>query len=327
MMIAPANNIRYYSLARQAMVEALLLAGIGPGDHVLIPELICKDVVASIHTTGATPIFYSVDEFLNPINLEMNRPVAAIIAVNYFGFPQNLEIFQQACEKLGAVLIEDNAHGFLSSDSSNLSLGTRGDIGIVSIRKSLRIPDGAQLIVNSTELSKNIPNQLPYIHAPLGVRFNTQRLILNIQKHFHLPLLKWMRSLVRLFRRIRTGSHLPTSASSAEYENIISSGPRDSSMEQISRLDVSNESKRRVRLYNSVSESVLHCNIRPIFDVLPPHCIPYGFAFYGSHEAATEVQRLVSKLGVEAIHWPDLPESVVATAPFHYRNLWVVNFL
>jgi len=327
MMIAPANNIRYYSLARQAMVEALLLAGIGRGDHVLIPELICKDVVASIHTTGATPIFYSVDEFLNPINLEMNRPVAAIIAVNYFGFPQNLEIFQQACEKFGAVLIEDNAHGFLSSDSSNLSLGTRGDIGIVSIRKSLRIPDGAQLIVNSTELSKNIPNQLPYIHAPLGVRFNTQRLILNIQKHFHLPLLKWMRSLVRLFRRIRTGSHLPTSASSAEYEDIISSGPRDSSMEQISRLDVSNESKRRVRLYKSVSESVLHCNIRPIFDVLPPHCIPYGFAFYGSHEAATEVQRLVSKLGVEAIHWPDLPESVVATAPFHYRNLWVVNFL
>jgi hypothetical protein len=327
MMIASANNIRYYSLARQALVEALLLSGIGRGDHVLIPELICKDVIASIHTAGAIPIFYAVDEFLNPINLEIDLPVAAIIAVNYFGFPQNLEIFQQACEKLGAVLIEDNAHGFLSSDSSNLSLGTRGDIGIVSIRKSLRIPDGAQLIVNSIELSKNIPNQLPYIHGPLGVRFNTQKLILSIQKRVHLPLLKWMRSLVRLFRLIMTGSHLPTSAPSAEYENIISSGPRDSSMEQISKLDVSNETKRRIRLYRSVSELVLHCNIRPIFDVLPPHCIPYGFAFYGNHEAAREVQSLVGKLGVEAIHWPDLPESVVATAPFHYRNLWVVNFL
>ena len=327
MMIASANNIRYYSLARQALVEALFLAGIGRGDHVLIPELICKDVVASIHTAGAIPIFYAVDEFLNPINLEIALPVGAIIAVNYFGFPQNLEIFQHACKKLGAVLIEDNAHGFLSSDSSNLSLGTRGDIGIVSIRKSLRIPDGAQLIVNNIELSKNIPNQLPYLHGPLGVRFNTQKLILNIQNRVHLPLLKWMRSLVRLFRLIKTGSHLPISAPSAEYENIISSGPRDSSMEQISKLDVSNESKRRIRLYHSVSELVLHCNIRPIFDVLPPHCIPYGFAFYGNHEAASEVQSLVGELGVEAIHWPDLPESVVATAPFHYRNLWVVNFL
>ena len=47
------DNVRYYSLARQALVDALLLGGVGEGDQVLVPELICKDVVASIHTVKA----------------------------------------------------------------------------------------------------------------------------------------------------------------------------------------------------------------------------------------------------------------------------------
>ena len=52
------SRVRYYALARQALVQALLLARVSHGDNVLVPALICKDVVASIHTVGATPIFY-----------------------------------------------------------------------------------------------------------------------------------------------------------------------------------------------------------------------------------------------------------------------------
>ena len=321
------DHVRYYSLARQALVDALLLGGVKDGDRVLVPELICKDVIASIHTVKATPIFYQVDELLEPINLHADESIKAIVAVNYFGFPQNLDSFKRESQRFGAVLIEDNAHGFLSSDTSNSPLGTRGDLGIVSIRKSLRIPDGAQLLVNNLALLKNIPEQLQYVRSPLGIRFTAQRWALNVHRITRLPILEWARYVVRRIRRISTGSALPVSPSSAEFEIITPIGPRDSSMSAIQNLNIAHEINRRKQLYQAVDALISECDIQSVFDALPAHCVPYGYPFYGDSDAAAKVHLLVKKLGVQVISWPDLPASVVTTAPVHYQQLWLVNFL
>ena len=321
------EHVRYYSLARQALVDALLLGGVSDGDRVLIPELICKDVVASIHTVGATPVFYQVDELLAPRNLHADASIKAIIAVNYFGFPQDLDVFKLESQRCGGVLIEDNAHGFLSSDTSNSPLGTRGDLGIISIRKSLRIPDGAQLIVNDNALLSNIPHQLAYVSSPLGFRITAQRFALKVQRFTRLPLLEWARYVVRKIRRISTGSALPVSPPSAEFEVISPSGPRDSSMSSIQNLDIAHETNRRKNLYQNVASLVLNCDVKPVFESLPTNCVPYGFPFYADSAAAAHVNDLVKNLGIEVINWPDLPASVVETAPTHYRQLWLVNFL
>ncbi len=321
------DRVRYYSLARQALVDALLLGGVKDGDRVLVPGFICKDVVASIHTVRATPVFYQVDELLAPINLHADESIRAIIAVNYFGFPQNLDAFKRESQRFGAVLIEDNAHGFLSSDTTNSPLGTRGDLGIISIRKSLRIPDGAQLLVNDPLLLNNIPQQIPYVRSPLGFRFTAQRWALKVQQITRLPLLEWARYVVRKIRRITTGSALPVSPSSAEFEIITPSGPRDSSMSSIQSLDIAHEINRRKQLYQAVTALVLECDIQPVFESLPANCVPYGYPFYGDSDAAAKVHYLVKKLGIQVISWPDLPAAVIPTAPIHYRQLWLVNFL
>jgi hypothetical protein len=321
------DNVRYYSLARQALVDALLLGGVGEGDKVLVPELICKDVVASIHTVKAIPVFYQVDKQLAPINLHADESIKAIIAVNYFGFAQNMGDFNRESQRFGAVLIEDNAHGFLSSDTSNSPLGTRGDLGIISIRKSLRIPDGAQLLVNNQLLLKNIPQQIPYVRSPLGLRFTAQRLALEVQRTTRLPLLEWARYVVRRIRLISTGSALPISPPSAEFESITPTGPRDSSMSSLQSLDIAHEINRRKTLYKTVASLSLNCDIQPVFESLPANCVPYGFPFYADSVAAASVSKSVKKLGIEVINWPDLPASVAKNAPIHYRQLWLVNFL
>jgi len=95
------NHHRYYAFARQALVQALILARVQPDDNVLVPALICKDVVASIHTVGAHPIFYPVDRFLCPVELASTPRTTAVIAVNYFGFAQDLAIFHEFCSKTG----------------------------------------------------------------------------------------------------------------------------------------------------------------------------------------------------------------------------------
>jgi hypothetical protein len=321
------DNVRYYSLARQALVDALLLGGVGEGDQVLVPELICKDVVASIHTVKAIPVFYQVDKQLAPINLHADESIKAIIAVNYFGFAQNMGDFNRESQRFGAVLIEDNAHGFLSSDTSNSPLGTRGDLGIISIRKSLRIPDGAQLLVNNQLLLKNIPQQIPYVRSPLGLRFTAQRLALEVQRTTRLPLLEWARYVMRRIRLISTGSALPISPPSAEFESITPTGPRDSSMSSLQSLDIAHEINRRKTLYKTVASLSLNCDIQPVFESLPANCVPYGFPFYADSVAAASVSKSVKKLGIEVINWPDLPASVAKNAPIHYRQLWLVNFL
>ena len=321
------DHHRYYAFARQALVQALILAKVQPGDNVLVPALICKDVVASIHTVGAHPIFYPVDKSLCPVDLASSPRSTAVIAVNYFGFAQDLAIFHEFCSKTGAKLIEDNAHGFLSADVSGKLLGTRSHFGLTSIRKTIRIPDGAQLSVNDPESLHSVPEQIPFRHKFLGFRFTLQTILVNLQKICRLPFLYWSQVVTRLLRKFVTGSALPKSPPNAEYEKIDLSAPRDSSMKRIMKLNIDKETRRRRVLYEAGSQFVPKISTTLVFESLPTNCVPYGFPFYGDTESAKAFEKKVRHLGVEVINWPELPESVNENAPDHYKELWLVNFL
>ena len=147
--IEPKHDIRYFAYARHALVEALRLSGCGSGDRVLVPEFICRDVLGSIHSLGAEPVFYEVTPTLAPRDLDQAQPAKAVLAVNYFGFPQDLEPFGLYSQRTGAVVIEDNAHGFLSKTEDGQLLGTRTDLGIVSIRKTFRYSSILLIIVQT----------------------------------------------------------------------------------------------------------------------------------------------------------------------------------
>jgi len=322
-----ADNHRYYAFARHALVEALTIAGVKTGDNVLIPALICKDVVAAIHTVGATPSFYDVTEALSPVSFPSLPRTTAVIAVNYFGFAQDLEVFNSFCTEVGAKLIEDNAHGYLSADHTGALLGTRACVGITSIRKTIRIPDGAQLSINNPDFLRFAPGQLPFRHQNLGARFTLQTILVKLQKILRFPLLRWSQAAIRVVRRIATGSTLPISSPNAEFEKIDVAAPRDSSMKRVGKLDINMEIQRRRSLYNDISRLIADDLAIRVFDSLPEHCVPYGFPFYGDIQTANLVDKRVRHLGVEVINWPELPESVCRNAPDHYKNLWLVNFL
>ena len=319
--------VRYYAFARQALVEALRLIGVGSGDEVLVPSLICKDVLASIHTLGATPVFFEVDQNLNPIGLDRISSVNAIIVVNYFGFAQDLAPFNAYCERTGAILVEDNAHGYYSADSLGILLGTRAPVGITSIRKTLRVPDGATLTVNSDVFVARLSPQLPFTDNALGARWIIQILLASLGRTLRLPLIDLLRAPVRWLRKLKTGSALPISGSHSEIERIIPSAPRRSSMSRIQRIDPHLELTRRRNLYKIVSELAVKTSAVPVFNHLPDFCSPYGFPFYGDAETARELHLMTRRYGTETIQWPDLPNSVAETAPEHYKNLWLVNFL
>jgi len=324
-----SNNscTRFYSFARQALVEALKLANVGAGDYVLIPSLICRDVIASIHTVGATPVFYEVDQKLNAVRFPSDIAVKAIIFVNYFGFAQDTEIFVRESLRTGAVLIEDNAHGFLSVDVEGNMLGSRAPLSITSMRKTLRVSDGAELRINDLTQFPTVPLQLPFVQRSLGFRFRAQQILIASEKLLGINLLQFSRTVIRFLRRIVTGSSLPVSTDNSESENIVSVGPRDSSMRQINALNTEREIERRRYLYSIVEKQLLSSSATPVFENIPDNCTPYGFPFFGDESVARQVRQLTRSLGVEVIRWPELPTSVELNAPAHYTTLWLVNFL
>ena len=155
--------VRYFAYGRHALAAALQAAGTGAGDRVLLPAFICREVLSAVHAVGARPAYYAVDRALGLAEAAAALPPArAIVAVDYFGFAQDLTPFAAYCARSGAVLIEDNAHGLFSRDDAGRMLGTRGDLGLFSIRKTLAAPDGAALVFNK---AGHAPPQLPFDSA------------------------------------------------------------------------------------------------------------------------------------------------------------------
>ena len=161
--------LRLYGHGRQAFAEALLLSG-AAGGRVLLPSFICRDLLASVAAAGAKPSFYGVKPDLTPDEDPSRWPDAhAVLAVDYFGFPQDLTPFQAYARRCGAALIEDAAHALFSRDAAGRLLGTRAPLGILSLRKSLPLPDGGALLVNDAALAARLPPQTPFA-APLRPR-------------------------------------------------------------------------------------------------------------------------------------------------------------
>ncbi|MEO8364259.1 MAG: DegT/DnrJ/EryC1/StrS family aminotransferase [Ilumatobacteraceae bacterium] len=320
------TTTRYFSLARHALVEALRAIDIKPGDAVAVPSLVCRELLASLATVGARPVYYHVDESLKPVSFPNDHGIRAVIAVNYFGFAQDLSPFVQYSSSIDAVLIEDNAHGFLSADGSGNLLGTRGALGVTSIRKTIRMADGAMLTANEPPFVDRIHAQLPST-THLDPAFRLRRAVATIERRLHIPILRMMRTISRRIRRAKTGSTLPISSATSETDILALSGPRKSSLSILKRLDSNSEIRRRHGLYWAVHQALAGLSVTPLYPQLPHGTVPYGYPFYGDESTMQDAQRRVAKFGVEIIRWPDLPEAIAHTAPYHYTNLWLVNFL
>ncbi len=321
------SKYRHFSLGRHAFVAALKLLDIGYGDIVLVPEFICRDLLAATHSVHAEVLFYAVDEHLTPVSLPFDPKVKAVLSVNYFGFPHSLEVFRSYCDQSGAALIEDNAHGFLSRDERGLPLGSRGDLGLLSLHKTFPSADGAVLICNLSKLSERLPPALPCIQTFMPLGFVVKSLLRRIQNSTGLNVRTGAERLTRLFRKLRTGQALPTSSPQSELEIPGVPAIHCKSLMQIRRIDMSSEALRRRRLYTEFHDQLKGLGVRPVFTHLPDGVVPYGYAFRANRTQGLAAAKIAQKSGFDCGTWPDLPAAVIGTAPVHYRDVWWVNFL
>lgn len=147
------------SSCTSALHLAVLAAGIGQGDEVVVPSLSFVATANAVAYAGAKPIFADVDSLQRPV-LSVDDVVRlitpktrAIIAMHYGGYPCDMRLLVEVAQAHGLRVIEDAAHA-LGSRVAGRSCGTIGDFGCFSFfgNKNLPAGEGGMLVTNDERL-------------------------------------------------------------------------------------------------------------------------------------------------------------------------------
>jgi dTDP-4-amino-4,6-dideoxygalactose transaminase len=119
-----------------ALKMALLAAGVGHGDEVIVPNLTYQAVALAVIYCGATPIPVDADKDDLQINVDLieaalTKKTKAIIAAHMFGCPCDVEAIATLCRDKKIMFIEDVCQAE-SSRYKKRMLGSFGDMAVFS---------------------------------------------------------------------------------------------------------------------------------------------------------------------------------------------------
>ena len=142
-----------------ALHLALIAAGIGPGDEVVVPSLSFIATANAARYVGAVPVFADVDETtqnLTPATVEpcLTPRTRAVILVDQAGVPADLDAMQELCEPRGITVVEDAACA-VGSVYRGRPVGAGADLAAFSFhpRKLLTTGEGGMLVTPDSEVA------------------------------------------------------------------------------------------------------------------------------------------------------------------------------
>src|SRR5205823_4270218 len=97
-----------------ALHLALIAAGIGPGDEVIVPSLSFIATANAVRYVGAQPVFADVDLVTQNLVPETVEPhltgrTRAVILVDQAGVPADLDAMRALCDPIQITVVEDAA--------------------------------------------------------------------------------------------------------------------------------------------------------------------------------------------------------------------------
>lgn len=292
------GQVIYVTAARIAIAHGLELAGVRPGDKVLVPAYHCAAMVEPVLYLKAQPVFYALHEDLSvdldDIARKIDGKTRVVMAANYFGFPQHLRALREFCDARGLIFIEDCAHSLFGSHAGQ-PLGTFGHLAVASLPKFFPVRDGGCLIIGDT-MSK-VP-QLPLRSQGFGS--NAVALIDTVEDAIALgrlrglmPLVKLRNAAKRIVRSVAPGAK----TRHGENPALMRSGQmggfdpawRGVRMTAVSRLICCGASRTRIvenrrRNYKRLAQEFSDLpRCRPLFPELPSGVVPYMFPLWIDH--------------------------------------------
>lgn len=166
-----------------ALHAALLAAGIGPNDEVIVPSFSFFATASAVSMCGARPVFADVNEktfTIDPVQVEerITSKTRAVIGVHLYGQPFAVPAIQALCEKHNLKLIEDaaQAHGAVCDGTK---VGNFGSMACFSFyaTKNITTGEGGMVTTNDKECAERLRLIIShgqvekYLHTRLGYNY------------------------------------------------------------------------------------------------------------------------------------------------------------
>jgi dTDP-4-amino-4,6-dideoxygalactose transaminase len=140
-----------------ALHLALVVAGIGPGDDVVVPSLSFIATANAVTYVGARPVFCDVDPATGNVTAEtihaaLTLDTRAVIVVDQGGVPLDIDPIRELCDRHEITVIEDAACA-VGSTYKGRPVGAGADVAVWSFhpRKILTTGEGGMLTTNRAD--------------------------------------------------------------------------------------------------------------------------------------------------------------------------------
>ncbi len=177
-----------------ALHLALVMAGVQPGDEVIVPTITFVATANAVRHANATPHFVdstwrtlgidaaALDAHLQKtatmkqgvlVNSTTGRPIRAIVPMHVFGHPIEFDALTKVAAKYNLVIVEDAAES-LGSKYGDLPCGSLGVCAALSFNgnKTITTGGGGMIVTNDDALAKHIRHVSTTAKLPHAWDFN-----------------------------------------------------------------------------------------------------------------------------------------------------------
>ncbi len=161
------------SSGTSALTVALVAAGLGAGDEVIMPTFTFVASFESIMAIGAVPVLVDIDDTLtlDPVAVEaaITAKTKCVMPVHMCGSMADLKALRAICDKHNLLLLEDACQA-IGGTFEGKPLGSYGDLGCFSFDyvKTITCGEGGGIITNSEKFSINADQYQDHGHDHLG---------------------------------------------------------------------------------------------------------------------------------------------------------------
>jgi dTDP-4-amino-4,6-dideoxygalactose transaminase len=151
-----------------ALVAAIVAAGLGPGDEILIPAHTYMATATSALAAGAIPVLVDIDESLtidpDAIEAQIGPRTRAVIPVHMWGTACAMDRIMEIARRRNLIVIEDACQG-VGGGYRGRKLGTIGDIGAYSFNyyKNMTAGEGGAVVTSDDILAERVRCAIPAI--------------------------------------------------------------------------------------------------------------------------------------------------------------------
>jgi len=212
------------SSGTSALHLALLAAGIGSGDEVIVPAFTFVAPANMAIETGARPVYVDIDPRtwcidVNEVKKSITPKTKAIVPVHVYGNVCDMAALLKVSKDNGIYLIEDVAEAAFSKYKGKYA-GSFGDLGCFSFQatKTITMGEGGAVVTNDVKLrervrimrSHGMRENKRYWHDMVGYNYRLTNLLAALGCAQLENLDKIVKAKVRIYNRyFRNLSNLP----------------------------------------------------------------------------------------------------------------------